>query len=121
MDKHSSLAPVAIQTCPTQVLTLGLFLVQVQNRTAKLSEAGRKVLAAETGETMSRKLGACFQQLGGFLMSKVKSDPSQVFIQLDPAEKAKFEKVLQPVVEQWLKETPDGDKVYASFKKGLGN
>lgn len=97
------------------------FIVMNPGVPAKLSEAGRKVLAAETGETMSRKLGACFQQLGGFLMSKVKSDPSQVFIQLDPAEKAKFEKALQPVVEQWLKETPDGDKVYASFKKGLGN
>lgn len=96
------------------------FIVMNPNSYSKLSEKGRAILSAETGEVMSRKMGECFQKLHYSLMSKVQSDKSQVFIKLDPAEKAKFEKVLQPVIDQWIKETPDGDKIYTAFKKGLG-
>lgn len=96
------------------------FIVMNPDVPAKLSEAGRKVLAAETGEKMSREMGACFQKLNAFLMKKVHSDKSQVFIKLEPAEKAKFEKALQTVNEQWIKETPNGAKIYASFKKDVG-
>jgi TRAP-type C4-dicarboxylate transport system substrate-binding protein len=96
------------------------FIVMSPDVPSKLSEAGRKVLAAETGEKMSREMGACFQKLNGFLMKKVKSDSSQVFLKLTPEEKAKFEKALQPVNDQWIKETPDGAKIYAAFKKGVG-
>ena len=95
------------------------FIVMNPNAPGKLSEAGRKVLAAETGEKMSRQMGACFQKLDGFLKKKLHADKTQHFITLEPAEKAKFEKALQPVNDQWIKETPDGDKIYASFKKDV--
>ena len=95
------------------------FIVMNPGVPGRLSEAGRKVLAAETGEKMSRQMGACFQRLDGFLKKKLHADKTQHFIKLAPAEKAKFEKALQPVNDRWIKETPDGDKIYASFKKDV--
>ena len=95
------------------------FVVMNPGVPGKLSDAGRKVLAAEIGEKMSRQMGACFQKLDGFLRKKLHDDKTQHFITLEPAEKAKFEKALQPVIDQWIKETPDGDKIYAAFKKDV--
>ena len=59
------------------------------------------------------------KSLDGFLKKKLHADKTQHFITLEPAEKAKFEKALQPVNDQWIKETPDGDKIYAAFKKDV--
>jgi TRAP-type C4-dicarboxylate transport system substrate-binding protein len=86
----------------------------------KLSEKGRKVLEAETGEKMSREMGACFQKLDGFLWKKLEADKTQHFIKLAPAEKAKFEKALQTVNNEWINTTPDGKKIFASFSKDIG-
>lgn len=96
------------------------FIVMNPDVPKRLSEKGRKVLAAETGAKMSREMGACFQNLNGFLWKKLRADKSQHFIKLAPAEKAKFEKALQAVNNEWIKKTPDGKKIYASFAKDVG-
>lgn len=96
------------------------FIVMNPDVPSRLSEKGRKVLAAETGEKMSREMGACFQKLGGFLWKKLRADKTQHFVKLAPAEKAKFEKALQAVNDEWIKNTPDGKKIYASFTKDVG-
>ena len=96
------------------------FVVMNPNVPSKLSEEGRKVLAAETGEKMSRRIGACFQKLAVGLRQKLESDKDQHFIKLDPAEKVRFETALKSVNDQWIKETPDGDKIFALFSKHVG-
>lgn len=93
------------------------FVVMNPNVPSRLSEQGRKVLDAEIGAKMSRQIGACFQKLAVDLRQKLETDKTQHFIKLEPAEKARFEKALKAVVDQWIKETPDGDKIYAAFAK----
>jgi hypothetical protein len=43
--------------------------------------------------------------------------PDQVFSELTREQTAHWRTVLQPITEEWVKETPDGARVLAAFKK----
>jgi hypothetical protein len=45
-----------------------------------------------------------------------KAMAGQTIASLDPAEEARWKELVAPVTEEWVKATPDGDKVLAAFR-----
>jgi TRAP-type transport system periplasmic protein len=83
---------------------------------AKLPDAGKKVIDDNSGESFSRLWGrvAEHQLVVGRQMSEKAG--KQVFSKISAADRAAWAKRFEPVYAEWAKNTPDGEKVLATFR-----
>jgi TRAP-type C4-dicarboxylate transport system substrate-binding protein len=83
-----------------------------------LSPAVRKILDDNSGEAESRVYGKFWDDVDneGRDMVKALGDKHKI-VQQDPAIAAKWRKEIEPVIGEWVKTTPDGDKVLAAFRE----
>jgi TRAP-type C4-dicarboxylate transport system substrate-binding protein len=95
------------------------FIVMNKQSYAKLSDKGKKILDANTGEGFVRDFATFFEGLGHAIRDKAKADPSHHFHTLTAEQAARWQKVLEPVVDKWAKETPNGDKILAAFRADM--
>jgi TRAP-type C4-dicarboxylate transport system substrate-binding protein len=51
---------------------------------------------------------------------RTRGKPGHTVAELDPAELARWKKMVAPLVDEWVKNTPDGAKVLAAYRKELG-
>jgi TRAP-type C4-dicarboxylate transport system substrate-binding protein len=82
-----------------------------------LPAAVRKILDDNSGEAESRFYGKFWDDVDneGRAMVKAMGDKHQ-FVTLPPAIEAKWRKDVEPVTMDWVKSTPDGEKVLAAFR-----
>jgi TRAP-type C4-dicarboxylate transport system substrate-binding protein len=95
------------------------FIVMNRQAYEKLSPKGKQVLDRFTGETMSREFGTFFMELGLGAAKQLRNSKDQQFAALSAQEKARWISALEPVIQSWVKATPQGDKVLASFRADL--
>jgi TRAP-type C4-dicarboxylate transport system substrate-binding protein len=95
------------------------FVVMNRQSYARLSPKGKKILDQNTGENFVRDLATFFQKLGETIRDKAKADPGHHFYILTPKQEARWKKVLDPVITQWAKETPNGEKILAAFRADM--
>ena len=82
-----------------------------------LPAAVRKILDDNSGEAESRVYGKFWDDVDneGREMVKALGDKHKI-IQQSPAIAAKWRKAVAPVIDDWVKATPDGAKVLAAFR-----
>jgi TRAP-type C4-dicarboxylate transport system substrate-binding protein len=82
-----------------------------------LPAAARKIIDDNSGEAQSRFYGRFWDDVNreGRDMVKALGDKHQ-FAALTPEIEAKWRKAVLPVIEDWSKATPDGEKVLAAFR-----
>ena len=51
----------------------------------------------------------------------VKAMPGHTVARLPPAERARWDKVVTPVIDAWISETPNGAAIWAAYKKEVEN
>ena len=86
---------------------------------AKLPEKGREAIDRASGEVLSRAMGVTSDRSGAFMRKQTGDSvrqPGQTLTQIDAAQMARFKAVLAPLTEQWVKATPDGQKVLDAFR-----
>jgi TRAP-type C4-dicarboxylate transport system substrate-binding protein len=83
---------------------------------AKLPQKGREAIDRASAETLSRAMGITSDRSGAFMRKQTGDKPGQTLTQIDAAEMARFKAVLAPLTEQWVKATPDGQKVLDAFR-----
>jgi hypothetical protein len=49
----------------------------------------------------------------------VRKLPGQTVTRLDPAEAERWSKLLAPVAEDWVKQTPNGAAIFAAYREEL--
>jgi TRAP-type C4-dicarboxylate transport system substrate-binding protein len=81
-----------------------------------LPEAARKVLMDNSGEAASRLFGAYWMNLDNEVRAQYKQMAGHTVVDLTPAQLAGWRAKLQPIETQWVKDTPGGDKVLASYR-----
>jgi TRAP-type C4-dicarboxylate transport system substrate-binding protein len=86
---------------------------------AKLPEVARKAIDTYSGEPLSKKLGNGGLAINKEVIAKLRAQPDRTIANLTPEEMARWRKLLQPVVDEWVKSTPDGPKVLAAFEDEL--
>jgi TRAP-type transport system periplasmic protein len=86
-----------------------------------LPEAARKVLAANAGEEVSRKFGIHHEQLLRDARKQVASTPGHALYKLPPDEEKRWIKGTENVVDNFVKNTPDGAKVLAAFRAAIAD
>ena len=68
------------------------------------------------GFTKPCEFGTFFMELGLGAAKQLRSAKDQQFVSLPAQEKARWVSALEPVIQTWVKATPQGDKVLASFR-----
>jgi TRAP-type C4-dicarboxylate transport system substrate-binding protein len=86
-----------------------------------LPPAARKVLDQFSGEGESRELGKFWDRLQSFGDGLVRGKDGQTLVVAPPELVAKWRAQAQPVIEQWARATPDGDKVLAAYRQKLAD
>jgi len=84
---------------------------------AKLADKGKAAIDANSGEKWTRELGAFWDRISAEGRELVAKRSDTTIFDLDKAEFARWIKASQPVVGQWVKDTPDGAKVLAEFRR----
>lgn len=81
-----------------------------------LPAAARKVLTDNSGEAASRLFGAYWMTLDNEVRQQYRQTPGHTIVELTPAQLAGWRTKLQPIETQWIKDTPGGDKVLATYR-----
>jgi TRAP-type C4-dicarboxylate transport system substrate-binding protein len=81
----------------------------------KLSPEGKKAIDDNSGLGFSRALGNNTSAHGDTSAKKLGALPGQIINNLSAEQQAKWEKLLQPVIDDWVKTTPDGAKILAAY------
>jgi TRAP-type C4-dicarboxylate transport system substrate-binding protein len=84
-----------------------------------LSPAARKILDENSGEAMSRTLGAAWDDVADEARERAQADPKQEVVAPTAAATAQWQKIVAPVTADWVKDTPGGDKVLTAFHNFL--
>jgi TRAP-type C4-dicarboxylate transport system substrate-binding protein len=83
---------------------------------AKLSGKAKAAIDKYSGEAYSARLGETGDRMDADGREKTRAHAGHDFTTIDAAELARWKKVFAPVTEEWIKTTPDGDKVLAAYR-----
>jgi len=82
----------------------------------KLPPEGKKAINQNSGLSLSSALGKNTSEHGIHSAEKIGALPGQTINKLSAAQQAEWNKVLQPVIDNWVKATPNGAKILATYK-----
>jgi TRAP-type C4-dicarboxylate transport system substrate-binding protein len=83
---------------------------------AKLPQPAREALDKASGETLSQAMGTTSDRSGNGTRERVGAMPDQTLTRVDAAGLDSWKRVLAPVTAEWVKKTPDGEKVLDAFR-----
>ena len=95
----------------------------MNNKTyANLSGKAKQVIDANIGGVYTEWFNKVIDNTEHRNIDKVEHQmKDQTVIELAPAERAKWKARIQPVIDNWVKNTPDGANVLAAFRKEIAN
>lgn len=86
---------------------------------AKLADKGKQAVDANSGIKFTKELGAFWDRIDDEGRKLTESKPGTQIFDLDDKELSRWSKSADPVIEGWVKETPDGAKVLEEFRQQL--
>jgi TRAP-type C4-dicarboxylate transport system substrate-binding protein len=95
------------------------FVIFNKDSYAKLPAKARTAIDKSSGEVLSRRLGKATDGNRASGRAMVVAMKDHTISGLDAAETERWRARLQPVIDDWLKATPDGARVLAAFREEL--
>ena len=95
------------------------FLLMNKDAFAKLPEDGRKVIDAKSGPALVAKMAKAGEDETHHGREIVEKMSGYTLATIQDSELPKLQKTIEPLVDKWIKETPDGEKVLAAYKAEL--
>lgn len=86
---------------------------------AELPPKGREAVNSYSGKAYVLRLSHADDLMEAQGLDMTRAMKGQTIAHLSPTEAARWKKLVQPVIEQWVKATPDGAKVLAAFRVEL--
>jgi TRAP-type C4-dicarboxylate transport system substrate-binding protein len=83
---------------------------------ARLPQQGQQAIDGLSGETFVRRISKAGDEIEAGARDATKAMKGQTVAALAPDEEARWKDRLAPITDAWVKETPDGAKVLASFR-----
>jgi TRAP-type transport system periplasmic protein len=85
-----------------------------------LSAAARKIIEENSGEAQSRRWGEFYDELEIKSRENIVAKSSRhTIVTLQPEHMEKWRQKVLPVIDEWVKSTPGGDKVLAAYRAEL--
>src|SRR6185436_14217921 len=82
----------------------------------KLPDAAKKAIDRNAGYEASKGIGAVTDQSFDATENFLKTAPGHTVASLDPAEKQRWLTRIQPVIDKWVADTPNGAAILAAFR-----
>lgn len=83
---------------------------------AKLAPQAKQAVDSLSGEVFVQRLIQAGDEIETAAREATKAMPGQTVASLAPDEEKRWQEKLQPITDNWIKETPDGAKVLAAFR-----
>jgi TRAP-type C4-dicarboxylate transport system substrate-binding protein len=87
-----------------------------KKRYAALPEAARKVIDANSGEATTRAYGKFWEDDDNKGRAEAKADSRRTIAELNPQQRANWDSKVQATLDEWVRDTPGGDKVLARYR-----
>jgi TRAP-type transport system periplasmic protein len=95
------------------------FVLMNQGAYDRLPQKGKDIFVSTTGAKLSQRYGIALDGIARYQRDTVSKMKGQTILELTPAQRAAWEKRIQPVFDHWSKRVPDGPRVLAAFKAEL--
>jgi TRAP-type C4-dicarboxylate transport system substrate-binding protein len=95
------------------------FIIMNKDSYAKLPAKVKQAFDENSGEKFSRIYGAGLDKSNDASVEEFRKMQGHEVVVLPKAELARWEKTLDPIIAEWVKATPDGDKVLKAFRAEL--
>jgi TRAP-type C4-dicarboxylate transport system substrate-binding protein len=95
------------------------FLLMNKGAFAKLPQDARKVVEAKSGVPLVAKMAKAGEDETAHGREIVEKIPGYTVTTMPDSELPKLQRLMTPLVTQWVKETSDGAKVLAAYKAEL--
>ena len=92
-----------------------------KKRYEALPEAVRKVIDANSGEPATRAYGKFWEDDDNKGRAEAKADPGRTVAELTPAQRENWEAKVKAALDEWVRQTPGGDKVLAKYNALLAD
>ena len=80
-----------------------------------LPPEARKIIEANSGEAQSRAFGVFWDRVQNEMRMQVEATKGHTVITLTPEQMAEWQKRDTPLIEEWVKTIPGGEKVYKKY------
>jgi TRAP-type C4-dicarboxylate transport system substrate-binding protein len=122
----SAVLPFKLQEVTTHHLEASLgqapaFIFMNKDAYAKLPAGPKAALDKISYEAFSRRMGDVTDRQDELGRTTVGKIPGHMIYKLSPAETASWQKTLNPVIDEYVKSTPNGAAILAAFKKEVAN
>jgi len=92
------------------------YLLMNKESYAKLPAEARKVFDSKTGAPLAARMAKAGKEETDMGLHAVEGVPGQTITTMPSGDIAKFRRQMAPLVEEWVKDTPDGARVLATYK-----
>ena len=122
----SAVLPFKLQEVTNWHLELSLgqapaFVFMNKEAYAKRPDAGRKAIDGLSYEKFARRMGEVTDRQDELGRSTVRKIPGHTIYKLSPEENERWKRTLQPVIDEWVKSTPNGAAILAAFRTEAEN
>jgi TRAP-type C4-dicarboxylate transport system substrate-binding protein len=95
------------------------FMFMNKGSFAKLPAKAQGAIEKHSGEPFFRRMGKVTDDMDVAGREKVRAMPGQVLSKIDAAEEARWKEKAAPIVQAWVKETPNGAAILAAFREEI--
>ena len=96
-----------------------VFIGMNKKKLDSLSATTRAVVLGEAGAKLSGALGTASDRMVGFNRKALTKDPKQKVVDLAEKKREAWRSRLRPLVDQWVKSTPNGAAILAAYRAEL--
>jgi TRAP-type C4-dicarboxylate transport system substrate-binding protein len=82
----------------------------------RLPERAKAAVDKNSGRPFSARMGAALAATADLQFNQVKAMPDHHFSTLEPNEFERWRRVAVPLIDEWVKATPDGAKILAAYR-----
>jgi TRAP-type C4-dicarboxylate transport system substrate-binding protein len=95
---------------------VGAYIYMNKDAYAKLPDKGKAAIDKHSGLAFSKRISEVLEFMNSSQLERVKGLGNHTITQLEPAELDRWKATTRPIEQEWVKATPDGEKILAVYR-----
>jgi TRAP-type C4-dicarboxylate transport system substrate-binding protein len=95
---------------------VGAYIYMNKDAYAKLPDKGKAAIDKHSGLAFSKRISEVLEFMNSSQLERVRGLSNHTITQLEPAELERWKAATRPIEQEWIKATPDGEKILAVYR-----